>query len=272
MRQAVEATAQAAKPIRPAIESYQRMVQQIDLSAVARMSEVVGDALKKIDWAGIAEAVKRFREQMPPNWEGISKWQKFVDIALEDGIPVMWVPGKDVLAALADEETREARVAVLLDRRDEVLTVCRGVLDEITNQAVLDRVALARQCADAIDAGFSAASQALSVACTESLLTEHVANGCSYAQLAKDAAGASADIALGELRAVFTLMPVRRFYTPWWPTSGPSPASLSRHATVHHARADHLTEENALIAVMLLVSLVRHLDDSLEHPEGPDET
>jgi hypothetical protein len=259
--------AHAAEFIRPAIESYQRMVQQIDLTGFSRAGEVLSEALKNVDWSGVAEAVRRYREQMPPNWQGIRKWYEFADIALEDGIPVMWVPGEEVLAALADEETREARVAVLLDRREEVLTDCRTVLDEITHPAVVDRVALARQCADAIDAGFSAAAQALAVACTESLLTEHVGNGRSYAQLAEDAEVGFADITPGDLRAVFTLMRVARFYTPWWPSSGPSPVSLSRHATVHHARADHLTPENALIAVMLLVSLIRHLEDSLRRPE-----
>lgn len=55
---------------------------------------------------------------------------------------------------------------------------------------------------------------------------------------------------------------VSRFYTRWFPNDPtPPPTHLSRHVSVHVADGMHYTEENAILAVMLMASLLRQLSD-----------
>lgn len=130
----------------------------------------------------------------------------------------------------------------------------------VTDLDLAPRVPQAVEAVEALLAGFPQAAQALAVAVSESLLTEYVANGRTYGELRIDVAVDTDDLTIVDVRTTFALLPVHRFYTPWRPHTGvPAPGELSRHVTVHHARADHLTPENALIAVMLLSSLLRDL-------------
>jgi hypothetical protein len=58
------------------------------------------------------------------------------------------------------------------------------------------------------------------------------------------------------------LAPIPTFFTPWFRDQGTSPpAELSRHVSVHHADIAHFTEENALIAAMLVTSVMKAVDE-----------
>ncbi len=98
------------------------------------------------------------------------------------------------------------------------------------------RVPQALEAVQAFESGLAGAAQTLAVAVSEALLTEHVANGRSYKQLATDVAVDTGALSIVELRSIYALLPVHRFYTPWWPSTGAArPDILSRHVTVHHA-------------------------------------
>ena len=69
--------------------------------------------------------------------------------------------------------------------------------------------------------------------------------------------------AITELRRAIALAPIERFYTEWYPSSGrPAPAELSRHVTIHQATLDHFSRSNALLAVMLMTSLLREFQQA----------
>jgi hypothetical protein len=222
--------------------------------------QFAGVVLPKIDLTGLAAALDRAKEALPPNWDGLDHYEALGEIAKDDGIPVVWVPRASVLADLVAAPDRDERVKILLARQDEITEDCRSVMAEVTDPDLAPRVPQALEAVGALLAGFPQPAQALAVAVSESLLTEHIANGRSYKALATDVAVDTDELTIVEVRSTFALLPVHRFYTPWWPHSGvPAPGELSRHVTVHHARADHLTPENALIAIMLLSSVLRDL-------------
>lgn len=78
------------------------------------------------------------------------------------------------------------------------------------------------------------------------------------------------DLPYTEVRVKAALAPIPKFYTPWWPASGlPIPVELSRHVSVHQADVLHYTEENAVIAAMLVASVLKAVDESQQetHPE-----
>ncbi len=229
----------------------------------ARIREQIDALLPRIDTAALLRAAERLQEFLPTNWPRSTRFRLLSEIAKDDGIPVVWVPRAEVLTDLAAAPDRAARVAILLGRVPDILDDCRRVLTEVTDADLLVRVPQALEAVDALQTGLAGAAQTLAVAVAESLLTEHVAQGRKYQRLADDVAVDTADISVQDVRSTFALLPVARFYTPWRPGSGsPPPEALSRHVTVHHARADHLTKENALIAVMLLASLLRDLDEA----------
>ena len=70
---------------------------------------------------------------------------------------------------------------------------------------------------------------------------------------------------VSELRLRLALAPTGQFYTSWYPSSGtPQPDSLSRHVSVHQADPSHYTRANATVAVMLVASVLRALQEFQE--------
>src|SRR5207244_11126635 len=103
------------------------------------------------------------------------------------------------------------------------------------------------------------AAQASAVRIAADLSTDVVAP--SYTKAARVAAFRG-DMSLRELRRAIAIAPLPRFYTEWYPASGtPPPTALSRHATVHNPSLQQFSEENALLALMLVVSLLREITE-----------
>jgi hypothetical protein len=58
------------------------------------------------------------------------------------------------------------------------------------------------------------------------------------------------------------IAPILGFFTPYYPETGdPLPESISRHAAVHQPAPEHYTRTNALIGLMLCVSILREQED-----------
>ena len=64
--------------------------------------------------------------------------------------------------------------------------------------------------------------------------------------------------------AEMMILPLLKFYDDWHPKSGMSaPTDLSRHVTAHQATDAHYTTVNALVAVMLMTSLLAGFTDAM---------
>ena len=113
------------------------------------------------------EAFERLREAVPPNWIAIeaSDWDVDWDAALEtmnEGIPLIWVPGPVTVGRLLKAESPEKRLEVLKESRQEIVGDCVAVLGEVTAPDLLPLAGLAAEAAGALHDGHCAASQALS--------------------------------------------------------------------------------------------------------------
>jgi len=259
--------AQVTAGLAPGLRALQEQLAELPPVVDPAVFRAIGDALPKIDLSGLARALQRLREALPANWDSLDLYQELAEIAREDGIPVVWVPPGEVLMELVAASDRSARLQVLRTRQTEVLTGCRDVLSEVAEADMVVRVPQALEAISALESGLAAAAQTLAVAVTEAVLTAHVANGRTYKKLADDVDVDVEELSIAELRGAVALLPVIRFYTTWWSSSGtPPPAELSRHVTVHLAPASHLTADNALVAVMLLTSILRDLDAAATTP------
>lgn len=123
---------------------------------------------------------------------------------------------------------------------------------------------LAKQALAAYSAGLDGPAQALAVVIAEDLITDPLAGGSQRGayERAKREAEFRGSIMLTELQHAAAIAPIVRFYTEWLPSIGsPARLDLSRHVSVHHPTLQQYTRSNALLAVMLIVSLLREITE-----------
>ncbi len=245
MRPTIEAARAALEQMQPAFEAAQRALAQLpDLRTT------------------VAEGLRR---AYPPNWDPDNVRLRLVRaIVGDDGIPIAWVPRGAIVTELMAANSRAERIEILNSHSADILGDCTECLDACSASELADAAAMAKRALDACGAGHYEAGQALAVVVAERIITDHLAGGPgrgSY-ERAKEEAEFSGDIMLAELRRTVAVAPVVRFYARWFPWDGePPPPELSRHVSVHHADSQQYSRSNALLALMLLVSLLREFSE-----------
>ena len=119
---------------------------------------------------------------------------------------------------------------------------------------------LAEKAVRALSDGHDAAAQALAVVVAESAIAGSISGG--YEAVKRQVLCDPDLVPFTRLRLNAALAAIGPFYTSWSPKSKrPPPPNLSRHVTVHQADTGHFTEANAVIAVMLLCSVLRAFEE-----------
>jgi hypothetical protein len=238
---------------------------------VSTAAEVIGKAL-----------LAMYRYAAPPNWSdggqgSLVDYTMAVALALEEGIPLAWVPDHDtvlmLLAVPAGPDRRFVLRAILADRRAIILDHCDAVLDELadgmdipaTRQRMIE---VARQAIQALRADLPAPAQSAAANLADQLLRHLFVPIDGGRNLYRTTSNRVTDLSqqftylsvhfLAILREFATLMPVPKSLTGWWPDKGMElPDTFSRHATAHAiAEPGQVNPVNALIAIMLAVSLL----------------
>ncbi|MEQ8438772.1 MAG: hypothetical protein RIB65_14860 [Ilumatobacter fluminis] len=216
----------------------------------------------------------------PRNWHGTGLTpDQLLPIARESGIPIAWVPPSKVLKMLVAAEPLD-RMQVLLSVETEVVNQCRNLMNECDDLWIEEERTLVGRSIDAYTAGFHEAAMALAVAIGEPLALwasepRVQAFDSEAEKLAWETQKKSAGkygVARLELAAVAPgdrlnrievlrhalIGPIDKFFTPFYARPGEQvPETVSRHATVHRPTVAHLSKENALLAIMLDVSILR---------------
>lgn len=160
-----------------------------------------------------------------------------------------------------------------MDGGDLLAEDCRAVLSQVTHELLAEQVPLGFKAIDAFAAGHYEAAQALSVVVVETVVSalipplpqEAGERKSSYqrivAKLRVDDPGA---VSADELRFRAAMAPMVAFFVPWRATDGvPAPDELSRHVSVHQAHVAHYTPGNAAVAVMMVASVLRAINERL---------
>lgn len=221
----------------------------------------------------------------PENWRGCGlRPEEILPVAADSGIPVVWFPPTSVLKVLFAAAPAD-RMGVLMASEAEVLAQCRLLLDECSDPSVSEMRTLIGRSLDTYEAGFHEAAMALAVAVGDPLAQwgsvprvqmfesdqaerEWEANRKrdKYILAERELAAAGPD-ALKPTRVHRTALiaPIPKFFTPFHGEQDEKiPDTVSRHATVHQPTVEHLSQENALLAMMLCVSLLRQQQDWVE--------
>ncbi|WP_262421026.1 hypothetical protein [Micromonospora aurantiaca (nom. illeg.)] len=257
--------------IYPALDVSAMM--KIDTSALTRLAPTLdlSSIIPKIvlpDLTGLNDVITRLLEKLPPNWprDPDLDLNHVFAVIQDEGVPLVWVPRVDIVKDVLAAPDRDARVKILLGRSSDVMQDCRDTLSTINHPDLSNQLPLANKVIDAFENGHAEAAQALAVVVTETVVSRTIDK--SYKKV-RDLVKVEDpdDLAMGELRIKAALAPIGPFYVSWYPSMGsPAPTELSRHVTVHQADFEHYTSGNAIIAVMLVTSVLRAVQEFLELP------
>lgn len=223
----------------------------------------------------------------PRNWHGTGLTpEQVLPVAKESAIPVVWVPPGHVLQALVLAPPTD-RLAVLFQYEDELVDECRAVLIECNDDWVGQERHLIARALAAYDAGFHEAAMALAVAVGEPLALwaseprvqafesqaakldwerrKKKAGKYGLAQLELGAVNPGGKLNRIEVLRHALIGPIGKFFTTFHAKPGEQiPPTVSRHATVHKPTVEHLSRQNALLALMLDVSILRQQQEWAE--------
>jgi len=231
--------------------------------------------MAKIDFGFVDDFLETQKEIFPPNWPPHVDLDLAASILNQEGLPLAWVPREQIVSAMLHAHDREARIQVLIENREEVLDDCYETLDHISHPYLQRQLPLGGKVLAALKAGFDEPAQALAVAVTDAAVSVIIGG---YRELPGGYRAYKGIVLVNfnEIRAPYELVrvkaalaPLGPFYADWLPDQdGPKPTELSRHVSVHAAGTDHYTSANALVAAMLMASVLQALQELAEDSDS----
>ncbi|TFB71526.1 hypothetical protein E3O06_11820 [Cryobacterium glaciale] len=212
----------------------------------------ISGVLSGVDWDQL-----RRRMLVPENWPTeFEDYLPMIEEALNaEGLPLAWVPRREVFLRLVTATTAEERLEILREHRDEVLEDCGKIIENLEDDFMAPQIPLAREAVSACKAGHWRVAAVSAVVIVHSVV-ENLEWSTNPQGLMKNH-GFAAPSTLEELIERATRAPFVSFYVEWHPKSGkPQPRGLARNMVSHRVTDTHLDEHNCLIAVMLMASLM----------------
>ena len=213
----------------------------------------ISRAIQSIDWDTINS------RWFCPNWDperGLNQYEAFLSLAIEEALPLTWVPNRELTYALLEAEP-EQRKPLLVDSSAAILHDCEQQLAEIERLPYL-----AESCQEVIAAyraGVHRSAQALAASIFDTLLRQVVPpvkyRYYSIVKKAMPTPDTWDSLNMRQVRAVPTAFAVTSLLEPFDGHDN-VPTLLNRHATAHAVHADQYSSANALKALMLVVAML----------------
>ncbi|WP_141576149.1 hypothetical protein [Actinomadura sp. WMMA1423] len=221
----------------------------------------------------------------PPNWgdrcfyeNGIFNLDLFdaaETIMKEEGLPLAYVPHSELVNALLLAENKDARRALLVSHRGDVIEDCTETLKEITHPDLQGHRAAIQDALAALAQGIDGPAQSHAANVFDQLLRHIMRNGVLFPESLGEffyhdktakrlkRRWVHDDIDIAEFRAGCVLTPAVPALRKYTSGRDPIPDTFNRHATSHAVHsAVQFTEANAIIGCMLATSLLREIHDS----------
>lgn len=200
----------------------------------------------------------------PPNLRGIEdlKFEDVEKVVMADGIALYGVPRTSIAEALILADSVAKRREILGRRWKSISADCREELDRLSSYAVASYRTFALAALDALDAGHTAAAQALAGSVIDSLLTAYF--GRDRWQYTPDRKGNRTTKAYEEfsVRQFIAFAPMWQTYQQFWVHEGDDiPMTFSRNATAHAVSQRQFNRRNAVQALLFVSSLLSFLDE-----------
>lgn len=244
------------------------------LADVVRMHQIatVGPIVnileqQRTQWDSLFESLRKLAERVfPPNWKGVKRPDLSVieTILVDEGIPLAWVPSSSILQALLDAPDAKERRKIIGRRWRRIVSDCEAVLDEVSHPSLQCHHPFAADIASALRDGHSSAAQALAANLLDSMLRRNFDPTDLKDVTSNKKNGNRFDLDAYQARAAFTLAPIWQSYAQYHEEKGdPIPRAFGRHPSAHAVCRRQYSRTNAVIALMLVTSLLRLLDTEL---------
>ena len=214
----------------------------------------------------VFDSLRWLADRAPLNWPAVEDLNAVYEV-MTDGIPLVFVPNRDLVYEVLTASSYEERVAILKASQSDVVRDCRAALSDHSLHAQVEALTpLALDALSCLELGQHRSAQALAVCICDGLLVRAFQTP-DYERWKKHVKLADLDEAIMNrlYRFELSLMPIVPFLKSWNPLGRrAAPARLSRHVTIHGGTADHFSEGNALMAAMLAVSLLLGVSEWME--------
>ncbi|MGH3401316.1 MAG: hypothetical protein ACRDRJ_02185 [Streptosporangiaceae bacterium] len=243
------------------------IIQAQQISITAPFAELLEQQHKQ--WGSLFESLHRLAERFfPPNWQGVEHpdFDTIEVILVDEGIPLAWIPCPETLQALLDASDARGRRKIIGRRWKGIVSDCEEVLDEVSHPALQCHHPFAMDTVTALRDGHVSAAQALAANLLDSILRRNFDKHDFKDVTTNKKNGNRFDLDAYQARAAFTLAPVWRAYAEYWQSQGdPIPRTFGRHPSAHAVSRMQYSRVNAVVAVMLVTSLLCLLDAELVH-------
>jgi hypothetical protein len=243
------------------------LTQTIDFGISDSVAKVAQQfAAQQTSWLKtLGPTLKRLKESFYPlNLREIEdlKFEDVEKVVMADGIALYSVPRTSIAEALILADGPAKRREILGRRWKSISADCREELDRVSSDAVASYRAFALAALDALDAGHTAAAQALAGSVIDSLLTAYF--GKDRWQYMPDKKGKRTTKAYEEftVRQFIAFAPMWQTYQQFWVQEGDDiPTTFSRNATAHAVSQRQFNRRNAVQALLFASSLLSFLDE-----------
>jgi hypothetical protein len=201
--------------------------------------------------------------RLPPNWRGdeVSIPKDLETMLLDEGLPLAWVPPREILVKLFAAPTPSDRRKILGRRWKTVTRACLEELQNVTHAELVEHAEFAIEAAESLMEGRSKSSQALSANLLDTILRT------SFNEKDRTTiTGQKQRLNIDDypLRVAIVLGGIWGSHGQFWPSKGDKvPRKYSRHGTAHGVSRRQYSRINALLALMHVVSLLRVLEVDL---------
>ena len=236
--------------------------QQAPFSPFAKILEQ-----QRKQWDSLFDSLRTLREALfPLNWKGVTHpdFDVIEAIVLDEGIPLAWIPGSDTLQAVFDAPNAAKRRQILGRRWKRVVADCETALGEVSHPDLQLHLPFADDIVRALRDGHVSAAQALAANLLDSVLRRNFDQKSFKKVTTNKKGGDRFDLDAYQIRVAFTLGPIWRAYGEYWESQGdPIPRTFGRHPSAHAVSRAQYSRINAVVALMLVTSLLRLLDTEL---------
>ncbi|MFF3566110.1 hypothetical protein ACFYXS_39410 [Streptomyces sp. NPDC002574] len=220
-------------------------------------------------WKRLFASIGDLRDRIYP--ENLREAQPSLEVLqlllVDEGIPLMWVPGPQVVRALLDAPTPALRRRVISQRWKGITHDCATVLNGLDHPDLQDPRGFALDVTRALREGHITAAQALAANLLDSL-THRYFDTPARLKITKNelkTKGIKFDLNDHTIRFAFTLAPVWCAYARYFPKDGePIPRAFGRHPSAHGVSRAQYSRVNAIYALMLVTSLLKFFDLELK--------
>ncbi|MGW5069739.1 hypothetical protein ACWEQJ_27170 [Streptomyces cyaneofuscatus] len=228
----------------------------------------LADAYRPPAWHGIFESLADIISKLYPEnlREARPKLEDLEKLLVEEGIPLMWVPGPQTVRVLLDAPDAAARRRIIGRRWKGIVNDCEAVLEEVSHPAVQGACGFALDVVHALRAGHTSAAQALAANLLDSVLQRHFDDALRIELTRNDfkTKGVKFKFEDYKFKIACTFAPVWYAHAKYFPKNNdPIPRTFGRHPSTHGVSRTQYSRINTVYALMLVTSVIKFFDTEL---------